>query len=309
MIQIIIRYIQLVCFGIAIVSCERKALEKQEIEQSKRQIKILTESIHDPIMNSDRLEYNERSSKNSFITRSVFNSEGDLIDKSVFNSMGNLDQRITLKYDKHGNNFETDRYSSNGSISGKIISTFNSSDKLIESREVDAKGKMIGKQSVGYNSDGNTSIVSYKLIGGEFIKTQERVTDGHERNIENHYFTNGKLTSKDINRFDVRGNRIEVLQEFLLRNEKTITQYKYDKQNNNIETIVLDSNLMLTARVISRYDDKNNLIETLTYGILGSLIKRVKHTYEYDDASNWTKEITFVNSKPVSVTIHRIEYY
>ena len=116
------------------------------------------------------------------------------------------------------------------------------------------------------------------MIGGEFIKTQERVTDGHERNLENHYFTNGKLTSKDINRYDVRGNRIEVLQEFLLRNEKTSTQYKYDNQNNNIETIVLDSNLMLTARVISRYDDKSNLIETLTYGILGSLITRVKHT-------------------------------
>jgi hypothetical protein len=305
----VINYLQIACVTITIISCDRKAQEKQEIGQSKKQIKILTESIHDPVMNSGILEYNEKNSKNSVITRSVFNSEGDLIDKSVFNSMGNLDQRINLKYDKHGNNLETDVYSSNGSLSGKIVNTFNPAGKLIECKEVNAKGKMIGKQTVGHNSDGNTSLVSYTVINGSFIKTQERVTDEHDRNIENYYFTNGKLTSKDINRYDARGNRIEALQEFPLRNEKTITQYKYDDKNNNIEAIVLDNNMMLTARVISRYDDKNNLIETLTYGILGSIIKRVKHTYEYDDDSNWTKEITFVNSKPVSVTIHRIEYY
>ncbi|MEK6782230.1 MAG: hypothetical protein AABY93_11010 [Bacteroidota bacterium] len=299
----------IVCIGITIISCERKAEKNLTVEISDKIVKTILESIHDPIENSGKVDYSSKISEQSSMTTSVFNRKGALISKSIFNSMGNLERKVTLKFDEGDNNVEMNYYSSNGLQSGKRINKFDDMNKLIESNEFDANGKIISKQTTVVNSDGNKVTITYILINGSFVKTLESILNKNEHNSENYYFTDNTLVRRDTSKYDGNGNRVETIQYDLLKNEKTIAQYKYDNRNNNIELMVLNNNLMITSKVISTYDDRNNVVETLTYGMLGSLTKRVNHTYEYDDALNWTKDITFVNRKPVYVTLHRIEYY
>jgi hypothetical protein len=305
----VINYLQILCTAIAILSCERKVKENLAIEELPgKRIKTLMESTHDPIENSGKVEYDTKNSRNSLISKLVFNSNSGLISKSVFNSLGNLESKIIIKYDRNGNTVETDTYGSNGSLLTKRVNDF-SLNKLIESKEFDAKGKMTEKQTVNFNSDGNEITITFKEIGGRLIKTIESVVNKQGNNTENYYFTNETLTRTEINKYDTRGNRIETAQYDPARKEENITHYKYDGENNNIEVVKLNTNLMIVSKVISTYDDKKNVVETRTYGILGSLTRHVRYAYEFDEAFNWTKQITFVNNRPISVTLHRIEYH
>lgn len=141
------------------------------------------------------------------------------------------------------------------------------------------------------------------------VKTSESFFDEKDNNVENNYFTDARLTGKEINRFDIRGNRIETIIQYPVKKEERITHYKYDSLNNNIETIVLNGSLMIESKIMARFDDRHNVVELASYGIKGNVKERIRHHYEYDGEGNWIKDITFINKKPVSVRVRKIEYY
>ena len=266
------------------------------------------ESVHDPMKNSE-LGYSDKPTENSIVTESVFNKKGVLIRKSVFNSMGNLEKKSTFKYDQQGNLLEVTHYGLNNVVTGKEINRFNSQNKLIEHTETGANEKIINRQDIQRNGDGTAIIRSYVLTSGRFVKVKESGLNEREQPIWNSYFTNGTLVATDTSGYDSHHNRLEEIYYDLKKNEKTVTQYKYDNRKNITGVIELNNNLMISSKVLSKYDAQNNLIETLSYGMLGNVIKHVRHTYEKDDAGNWTQDVMIVNSKPVSVMLHRIEYY
>ena len=266
------------------------------------------ESVHDPMKNSE-LGYSDRPIENSIVTESAFNKRGALIRKSVFNTMGNLEKKSTFKYDQAGNLLEATHYGLNNVVTGKEANRYNSQNKLIEHTETGANEKIINRQDIQRNDDGTAIIRSYVLARGRFVKVKESGINEREQNIWNAYFTNGTMTASDTSGYDANHNRVEEIYYDLKKNEKTVTQYKYDNRKNITGAIELNNNLMISSKVLSKYDAQDNLVETLTYGMLGNVIKHVRHTYEKDDAGNWTRDITIINSKPVSVTLHRIEYY
>ena len=114
---------------------------------------------------------------------------------------------------------------------------------------------------------------------------------------------------KETNRFDHLGDKVEHIQYNLARSEETITHFKYDSLNNMIESVMLNGNLLIESKVLATYDDKHNVLRQFTYGISGNLKEYARHRYEYDEVGNWTKDITLIDSSPVSVRIRKIEYY
>jgi len=295
---------------LTIFSCGKKGEEPiQDKPTSQKQAKILMESIHDPIVTLGKVEYNPKSSNNSIITKSIYSNNGSLTSRSIFNSLGNLKSKTDFQYDRKGNISQTNFYSSNGKLSRKRVNSFDSNDTLLESNEFDENGKKVEKQSVSFNNDGYKVITSFKIIGGNLIKSSESVLDDQGLNIENYYFTNETLVRSEINKFDLTGNKIKISEYDHVNNHDRVVHYKFDNRNNNTEVVELNSSLMITSKVICKFNENRELTDSMTIDILGNVKRHVKFIYEYDEANNWTKKICFINSKPVSVTVHRIEYY
>jgi hypothetical protein len=305
----LLKYILIPLVLLAIYSCEKKNTE-QSLSETKvtKQIKELRESTHEPYIKAGKIEYRSKIAEFSFLTSSVFNEQGQLIKESRFNSKGNLEWKAINKYDDRGNVIERYVYNPSGYLLSKKINAFDTSGKLIGSNELDDDENPLSKQISSFDSEGNQILATYKMVRGNSVKTVESVFDQRNRNIENSYFTNGSLESKDIHGYDSLGNCIEFTQFYPVRNEQNTIRYKYDKQNNKIEEVRVRNNF-ITSRSLSRYDKKNNVVETSTYGVMGNLITQQKHQYQYDDEGQWTKQIIMINNNPTSVILHEIEYY
>lgn len=125
--------------------------------------------------------------------------------------------------------------------------------------------------------------------------------------IMRNYLNEDVLKSSDKNDYDADGNRIETVQYFPLKNRRTTTQYKYDKDR--VEMATLTTSLMVSSKKVLKYDGKGNLVESFNYGIGGRLEEHQRHLYEYDLAGNWIKRKTITNNKSEAVAIRQIEYF
>jgi hypothetical protein len=305
---IVIKCLSSVCLVAVILSCERRETENPIPEQSQKQIKSIMETIHDPLELDGVVDYRSEISKNSFITQTAFDPRGNLLSKDQFNSSGNREWRTIWKYDGQGNPIESATYHFKSAIS-KRVNKYNSANKLIESNAFDETGKNVEREIARSDSTGHAMRVVYSFEKGMLVKTSESFYDENDKNVEIYYFTDERLIGKEINRFDSRGNRIETIIQYPVKKEERITHYKYDSLNNNIETIVLNGSLMIESKTMVRYDAQHNVVELVSYGIKGNVKERIRHHYDYDGEGNWIKDITFINKKPVSVRIRKIEYY
>ncbi len=289
-------------------SCDRKETGNLIVELSQQQIKVIMETLHDPLEIDGVVDHSSEISKNSFITQSSFDPKGKLLSKDQFNSSGNREWRTIYKYDEQGNLIEHATYHYKA-VTSKRVYKYNALNKLIESNTFDENGKNTERENIQSDSNGHTKSVMYTFEKEMLVKTSESFFDEKNNNVENHYFTDARLTGKEINRFDARGNRVEAIVQYPEKKEERITHYKYDSLNNNIETIALNGSLMIESKMIARYDDRHNVVDLVRYGIKGNVKERIGHHYEYDEEGNWIKDITFVNKKPVSVRVRKIEYY
>jgi hypothetical protein len=303
-----IKYSRIILIAIVAFSCEKNVSNDRHTLVENRKIKMIMESIHDPILKAGEFEVSPKLSKNSFPLESYFSQKGILLRKSTFNSKGNLESKILFKYDENNNNIECITYHSDGSLASKKLNKFDSENRLFESHEFDAREKITSKKTTRYDSGGYRILTCYERISRGLVKTLESVFDEHENNVANYYFSDEELESKEIKQYDVNGNLFETIQYYPLTNEQVITRFKYDRQNNIVGVIVLKNNLV-TTKTISRYDSKNNLTETSSYGVMGTLEGRHKYLYEFDAEGNWTKRINIFNDQPTSVLRRRIEYY
>jgi YD repeat-containing protein len=288
--------------------CQKKIKHDRLTSVGNRKIKMVLESVHDPIIRAGKFESSQKLSKDSFFYESYFDKKGRLVRKNTFNLKAVLVSKIVFNYDKRGNNTDRLVYHSDGSLSSKSVSTFDSKNRLIEVCEFDAFGKIISKKVTTHDSVGHRILTSYEKINRGIVKTEERVFDNDENNVENSYFSNETLTLREIQEYDRNGNLLETIKYYPLEDEQSITRFKYDEQNNKIEEAVLKNNLV-TTKTIYRYDDKNILTETFRYGVKGTLEVHYRYVFEFDADGNWTKRIDLFNDKPTAVLVRRIEYY
>jgi YD repeat-containing protein len=288
--------------------CQKNIKHDRLTSAGNRKIKMVIESVHDPIIRAGKFESGQKLSKNSFFYESYFDKKGRLVRRNTFNLKAVLVSKIIFYYDKRGNNTDRLAYHSDGSLSGKSVSTFDSANRLIEFHEFDAFEKIISKKVTTYDSAGHRILTSYERINRRLVKTEERVFNNDENNVANSYFSNETLTLEEIQEYDRNGNLLETIQYYPLEDEQSITRFKYDEQNNKVEETVLKNNLV-TTKTIYRYDDKNNLTETYRYSVKGTLEAHHRHVFEFDAEGNWTKRIDLFNDKPTAVLARRIEYY
>ena len=302
------KYLQIILIAIIAFSCEKNRSNDRRIPVGNRKIKLMMESIHDPILKAGNFEVSPKLSKNSFPHESYFDQKGMLLRKNTFNSKGNLESKILFKYDRNNNNIECIAYHSDGSLASKKVNKFDFENKLIEGSEFDAREKIVSRKTARYDSAGYRILTSYERIRGGLIKTLESVFDKNENHCANYYFSDEVLESKEIKRYDVNGNLFETIQYYPLTNEQIVTRFKYDQQNNKVEVVILKNNLV-TTKTIYRYDSKNNLTETFSYGVMGTLEGHHKYLYEFDAEGNWTKRINIFNNQPTTVLRRRIKYF
>ena len=289
------KYLFLVYFGLMIFACKQTSND-ESAGKSTQQVKVILESVHDPIAGEDQFAYSPAVTEESKVYSSRFSPKGVLLEKSRFSALGNLELRTVYKYDAQNNNFEIDTYHSSGTLSKKVINKFGVANELVESNEFGENGKIITRQTSRFDSLGNRIFKTEESMNGTFLITLEQVFDRNERNIENYYFERGALKRREVNSYDDRGNLLEEIQYSPTIYEQSVTRHKYDKKNNRIETIVMKSS-MVTSKSILKYDANNNLINVFTYGLQGNLKDHEKHIYQYDPHGNWTKQIILVNNR------------
>ncbi len=277
-----------------------------EDKQVNRRVKSVLESIYDPLKNDDAYEYSPKVSEHSFLSRLAFNSNGSLYSESKFDSKGNLVEKAVFKYDVKGNRIELDFYKGNGSPSGKIISTFDSFNKVIDRIEINEENKIFGRQIAKYDTNGNRIVTTYKLTDGKLIKTLESAFDKTNYNIVNNYFTNEALDRTEIYLYDFNGNKIHPCYTLISAggiqkiessidtdfndsesylSEETILSsdmHEYDEEGNNIETVQFFS--MTNKRIITQYKYDKNRIEVVI--LTSSLIVSAKKILNYDGKGN-----------------------
>lgn len=127
------------------------------------------------------------------------------------------------------------------------------SRKLIESKEFDERGKLIGKKTSGLDSLGSEALTTYKKVNDMFMKSAKAVFYEGNNRIDQYTFSNGILISRERHTLDGKGNLIETIQDDPIRNEQRTTRYTYDEHNNKIGVVALKSNLII-SKVIIKYD-------------------------------------------------------
>jgi hypothetical protein len=288
------KYCLLIFIGTVLYSCQPKKQKEVNVENTNRTVKSVLESIYDPVGNDDTFEYSPKVSEHSYISRLVFNNGGLLLSESKFDSKGNLILKAVFKYDNKGNAIQLDFYKPDGSLSSKILNTFDSSNKLIERMETNAEHKIISKQIAKLDSNGNRIVTTYKLTKGKFSKTLECAFDKTNLNVLNNYFTNEAIESKDIYTYDSKGNKIRsgysIVSAGSIQNIESVIDTDFIDSESYPNEDAIKSNEM------HDYDAEGNRIETVQYFPLTN--RRITTQYKYD--KNRIEIATLTNSLMVS---------
>jgi hypothetical protein len=210
------------------------------------------------------------------------------------------------KYDNFGNNIESFTYNQNDSLLNHSKSVFNNFNKKTESiiiKNEKSKNQLI-KVNYQYDNDGNEIkttrhykdssktewFTDYNSFGNEIewkVYDREGLLDRRDvylydsnQNLigESIFDQNNNLDSKYISVYDNLGNETETIEYY---NDFTFSKelYFYNSKNDNIKTLLYNSDGILTKEWTSeyKYDKFDNLIEELNYEN-GEIIE--KRSYE-----------------------------
>lgn len=167
-------------------------------------------------------------------------------------------------------------------ILATLSASCNQSEKKNDLTEENLKGKVKSIKETPYEAvDKFGQIEKGNVLYDNFIFPFTIYDEKGNKIEENHYDSDGNLSSKDT--------------------------YEYDENGNNIEKNNYDSDGRLGYKLIYKYNEKGNMIEKNNYDSNGRL--DYKYTYEYDKNNNWTQRIEYKNTIPHRITERIIEYY
>lgn len=221
------------------------------------------------------------------------------------------------KYNEKGKLVELIHFDSNEKQVYKTTYLYDVRDNLIESRKVQADGRVyVTSWSFIYDNKGNVIEESYPISDVNSCCKLTNKYDNKGNNVESRYsYIDGHFSVLST-KYDNEGNLIE--REFYDSNEmgyKTIDKYyrgkkveetritpegiiveqwtnKYDDKGNEIENSYLKSDGTVETRKLSfKYDKNDNLISGVHYKPDGSLFERL--TFKYDKRGNRIQQKTY----------------
>jgi hypothetical protein len=284
--------------------CEERRVDKKQNSLADKKIKSILLSVHDPIENTGGQQHYPEVAKHSILVKSIFNRQGALLLQEKVNDLGNLVSRDVFKYNVKGQLLEQIQYQFN-KVSEKRVYAYEENE-FVEMHQFDANDQITGKETVIFEPNQQKRIIAWTLLKEAYSKKEEKVMDARGNVLELHRYTRDVPAYSEYNRYDDQDNRITSFQRDHT-GEKTL-HFKYDAANNNIETVVLNSSQMIESTTRSKFDSYRNPLEITIKGIHGPA-RTEKHRYEYDAFGRWIKDIAYIQGKPVSVTVRRIEYY
>lgn len=199
------------------------------------------------------------------VYKNKYDNNGNIIEiasMSEDNKTKSDGSKVNYKYDEKGNRTESISFDSNGNLKYKTIYRYNANHKVIEESLISPIGKVICRDVYDYDKNGN-------------------------RVLWDHYYSDGRLVSKIIKKYDDRNNPIY------------------------FETWgISDGKLLLENKSKRTYDLNNNILEETSFGPNGEFDGRIIYKYRYDEHQNWIERVSYSdNNKPGSILERKIEYY
>jgi hypothetical protein len=255
--------------------CESKK-QKAEILAGPT-VKSVLESIYEPTGDVDTFDHSPTVVEHSSISRLSFNKKGKLTSESKFDSKGNLEWRVVFSYDGKDNIVQQDIYKLK-TLTSTIASRFDSTNRLIESSEMDAEGQMISQQTVSIDSNRNRIATTYKLARKKFVKTLECVFDSKDLVILKNIYTKELFENNDQHVFNAKGEMIHagysIQSDGLIQHIESVLENRYSYLED------YSNNQDLQSSEIIEYDTDGNKVETIQYFPRTS--KQIITRYKYE---------------------------
>jgi len=259
----------------------------------RKAVKIVVETNHKSEEQASLPDPEINILPGTFVIKSYIDAENHLLKEEKWSADGQLEWREEFFYDEAGNNIERLKYHRDSLIE-RIVQKFDASSRLTSAEEYGPKEKLLRKKSAAYDRSGNGMVITDTNIQGEFVKSVESVYDSSNRLIETRYFIQPPGDHTDE-------TSVPGLNSWLQR----IT-YKYDPKNNLIQTMEVNSSLVMKSSASFTYDSLNNLTSSIIQSSERSRAQHTQYEYTYDNNGQWTKRKTFLNNHLMSVTIQRI---
>lgn len=256
-------------------------------------VKIVVETSHTNEEQASLPDPERNIIPGTFVVKSYIDAENHLLKEEKWSADGKLEWQEEFFYDEAGNNIEHVKYHRD-SVIERIVQKFNASNRLTSAEEYGPNEKLLRKKSATYDHSENGMVITFKNIQGEFVKSTESVYDSSNRLIETRYFIQPSGERADE-------KPVPGLNSWLQR----IT-YLYDPKNNVIQTMEVNSSLVMKSSASFAYDSLNNLTSSIIQSSERSRAQHSRYEYTYDNSGHWTKRKTFLNNHLMSVTIQRI---
>ncbi len=176
--------------------------------------------------------------------KSVTESEYAANSKFGQAEKGDLTEKEDYKYNDDGNMDEYNYYYSNGQLEYKIIAKFNEKGDQTEGRMYNTDGKFVANCVRTY--DNNQNLLSYTIVktnADTFQRISYKYNDKGKAIELNTYQSEGKLSSKDVRKFDEKGlisEEIEYAQNGDQTYDHTFQYEDIDKKGNWLKKITLN---------------------------------------------------------------------
>lgn len=209
------------------------------VENLKGKIKTMTETHYEMVEKFGELKKGQIQDKVVY----VYNPSGMETGVTDYGSPGNIvNSKVSKQFDSHGNKIEQSDYDYTGTVKTNY--------------KYDSKGNLIEEAIANFNKYTYTYDAQNKLL---------------EKSLLKKYIKGFQLESKDILKYDEKGNRVEWAAYNGDGSLHSMTQYKYDDNNNIIEQFYKSPDGKSDSRVVTKYDINNNKIECSSYDLRGRL--------------------------------------
>ncbi len=247
-----------------------------------------------------------------------FNPEGNLIQRLTYDPSGNILERIVYNFDSKGRKIGYDEYHT---IKGELIKvprkhvyTLDDNGNRIEYRVFESNGNPAGRFTYKYDSNGNKIEDGYYYYTGIFGGKTIYTYDG-KGNQTSHvsYSPEQVINGKSISIYDSQGNKIEEHQ-YRWNTLKYKIVNKYDDKRRVVETETIEFNATgnpppthspIPGKIIYKYDDQKRTTDTAQYLPDGTLVARLRITF--DNLGNEIERVTFNadgSEKPSEVRVY-----
>jgi hypothetical protein len=259
---------------------------------SRKAVKMVVETNHQSEEQANLPDPERNILTGTFIVKSFFDADSHLLKEEKWSGDGKLEWKEEWTYDDAGNNVECVKYHRD-SLVARITQEFNST-RLIRSEEYGPQEQLLVRKATSYDRNGTSIVIAHESVQDKFVKSIESMYDSSGRLLENRYF---------IDQSDDRG---DLSSSPRLNNWLRKITYLYDTRNNLIQTMEVNSNLVMKSSTSYAYDSLNNPIALIIQPVDKSRAQHFRYEYQYANNGRWTRKKTFLNNHLMSVTIQRI---